>query len=272
MKNLPLFLTPARRNTPGISVNGASDANDDETARSQMPARRNTPGISVNNANGANDASDGAAQFQMPARRNTPGISGTAQSQKLAQKSVNGNGMEKDNGSTNLSFGGGGGADEDDEAESMEYEQILLKNTITFECQKLNGETFHGTVNYSEAKIKIFQDGLGLDPSLLDCVKITFNQCPLVTYKLNSEINVATSIKNPLFNFSRIYHSKRVLVTDRVDCKVIGIEPPKERIRRNQRNKFKQNRAHVRPPLCQILILKVKTNRIVSHQNTSVHS
>ena len=61
MKNLSLFLTPARRNTPGISVNGARDANDDETAQSQMPARRNTPGISVNNAKGANDASDGAA-------------------------------------------------------------------------------------------------------------------------------------------------------------------------------------------------------------------
>ena len=78
--------------------------------------------------------------------------------------------------------------------------------------------SFLGTVNYSEAKIKIFQDGLGLDPSLLDCVKITYNKCPVVTYKLKSEINVATSIKNQLFNFSRIYSQLARLNTARGSC------------------------------------------------------
>ena len=78
--------------------------------------------------------------------------------------------------------------DEDDE--SMEYEPSLPKNTITVECQKLNGKTFHGSVNYSETKVKIFQDGLGLDPNILDCVKIAYNKCPVITYKLKSKIKL----------------------------------------------------------------------------------
>ena len=84
-------------------------------------------------------------------------------------------------------------------------------------------------------------------------VKITFNKCPVINYKLKLEINVATSIKNPLFNFSRTYHSKKVLVTDKIDCKVIGIEPHKERIRRNQNPQKPKTVPQVqihRPPFC----------------------
>ena len=77
----------------------------------------------------------------------------------------------------------------------MEYEQNLMTKIITVECHKLNGQQFYGTINYSEAKIKIFQDGLGLDTGLLKGVKITFNKCPIITFKLNSEINL-TSIKS----------------------------------------------------------------------------
>ena len=46
-----------------------------------------------------------------------------------------------------------------------------------------------------------------------------------MTYELNTEINVASEIKSQLFNFTRIYHSKGVLNTDTVECKVIGITP-----------------------------------------------
>ena len=145
--------------------------------------------------------------------RRTPGPSGPARFQMSAQNPNHGVEIENENEITNQSLeenmdenGEGGGRDE-----SSEDDQLVLKNIITVECQKLNGKTFHGTVNYSEAKIKIFQDGLGLDPSLLDCVKITFNKCPVINYKLKSEINVATSIKYQLFTFSRTYHSKKVL-------------------------------------------------------------
>ena len=54
--------------------------------------------------------------------------------------------------------------------------QEMMTNTITVECQKLNGKPFIGTVNFSEAKNKIFKDGLGLDVGLLDVVKISFSK------------------------------------------------------------------------------------------------
>ena len=64
---------------------------------------------------------------------------------------------------------------------------------------------FIGTVNFSEAKEKIFKDGLGLDAGLLGTVKITFNKCPVVTFKLKSKINVTHGIKNQQPKFSRTY-------------------------------------------------------------------
>ena len=97
-------------------------------------------------------------------------------------------------------------ADEDEDVRSMEYEQNLdcrtrvanvstnqidnddlMKDTITVECNKLNGKLFNGTVNFSEAKTKIFQDGLGLDANLLSTVQIKFNKCPIITLKLKSK-------------------------------------------------------------------------------------
>ena len=59
-----------------------------------------------------------------------------------------------------------------------------MRDVITVECQKLNGKQFIGTVNFSEAKMKIFKDGLGLDAGLLETVKINFTKCPVVTFKL----------------------------------------------------------------------------------------
>ena len=59
----------------------------------------------------------------------------------------------------------------ENEVTSQNYE-ALMKDTITVECQKLNGKIFTGTVNYSEAKMKVFQEGLDLDANLLGSVKI----------------------------------------------------------------------------------------------------
>ena len=98
-----------------------------------------------------------------------------------------------------------------------------MRDSITIECQKLNGKLFNGTVNFSEVKIKMFEDGLGLDAGLLETVKINFNKCPVVTFKLKSKINVPLSIKNQQFDFTRIYHSKGILKTDSINCKVMGI-------------------------------------------------
>ena len=125
--------------------------------------------------------------------------------------------------------------------------QILVKDVITVECQKLNGKQFNGTVNYSEAKSKIFKDGLGLNTSLLSQVKLSYNKCPVVTFKLNSEINVIQSVKSSSFKFTRMYHSKGELVTDEIECKVIGMDPPEARRQRNERNERNHSNLNQNP-------------------------
>ena len=54
--------------------------------------------------------------------------------------------------------------------EEIENDENMMRDVITVECQQLNGKQFIGTVNFSEAKNKIFQDGLGLDADLLGTV------------------------------------------------------------------------------------------------------
>ena len=70
--------------------------------------------------------------------------------------------------------------------------------------KEIKWKLFIGTVNFSEAKTKIYKDGLGLDVGLLDTVKISFNKCPVVSFKLKSKINVSFSIKNQNFEITRL--------------------------------------------------------------------
>ena len=58
-------------------------------------------------------------------------------------------------------------------------------------------------------------------------MKLSFNKCPVITFKLNSEIIVEQNIKSQYFTFTRQYHSKGELKKDTIDCKVIGIDQPK---------------------------------------------
>ena len=37
-----------------------------------------------------------------------------------------------------------------------------LRDVINLECSKLNGELFKGTITYTEATVKIYQQNLGL--------------------------------------------------------------------------------------------------------------
>ena len=130
-----------------------------------MPAERGTPGPSVQ------EKEDETARFPMPAQNPANGIDEEA---NLLQEDV----MDED------------GAD----MEENENDENMMRDVITVECKKLNGKPFIGTVNYSETKIKVFQDGLGLDTKLLGTVKIGFNKCPVITFKLKSKINVSQSI------------------------------------------------------------------------------
>ena len=121
---------------------------------------------------------NGAARFLMPAQN--PTNRNDDEANQIQEEEMEGDDGDED-GAIN---------EENDNDENM------MRDVISVECQKLNGKQFIGTVNFSEAKIKIFQDGLGLDAGLLGTVKISFNKCPTITFKLKSKINVTQSIKN----------------------------------------------------------------------------
>ena len=47
-----------------------------------------------------------------------------------------------------------------------------LKNSITIECIKMNESKFHGVINYTEVKEKIFTKALGLPINILGSVRM----------------------------------------------------------------------------------------------------
>ena len=55
---------------------------------------------------------------------------------------------------------------------------------------KISGEDFKGTITYTEATIKIFQQGLGLSNDILHAVKMSFNKYRTVSFKLRKQINI----------------------------------------------------------------------------------
>ena len=141
-------------------------------------AMENPPDDVSNNVN----KEDVTVRFKMPAQRGSPDTSDPARFYVPAQNPGCINRVE------NVTSGGSGGNGYEEGIEKMddsepepghEYEsgaeQNNMKNIIIVECQKLNGILFNGTINFSEAKIKIFKDGLGLDTALLATVRISFN-------------------------------------------------------------------------------------------------
>ena len=65
-----------------------------------------------------------------------------------------------------------------------------LRDVLTVECLKLNGEDFKGTKTYTEAMVKIFQQELGFTSEILLAVKMFINKCRIVSFKLKNQINI----------------------------------------------------------------------------------
>ena len=183
-----------------------------------MPAQRGTLG------------SYDSARFLMPARNPANRID--EETVQIQDDERDGMDEKDEDGAKN----GESDSDEDmlGEARENDNDETMMRDVITVECQEMNGRQFIGTVNFSEAKVKIFQDGLGLDAGLLGTVKITFNKCPVVTFKLKSKINVTNGIKNLHPKFTRTYHSKGELKTDTITCNVLGIRQNVKRHTRSQ--------------------------------------
>ena len=97
-----------------------------------------------------------------------------------------------------------------------------LRKAITVECPRLNESAFRSTINYTEAKGNIFQNGLALPTNLLSSVRMTFNKYPAIHFKLNKEIDVNT-IVNPIFAIEGRYHSGGIFIIDKIQCKVVGL-------------------------------------------------
>ena len=94
-----------------------------------------------------------SARFLMPAERRTPGPS-VQEEEEAARFQMPAQNPDHRNRVAN-------------ESTNHIFNEDLMKDTITVECRKLNGKLFNGTVNFSEAKTKIFQNGLGLDANII---------------------------------------------------------------------------------------------------------
>ena len=80
-----------------------------------------------------------------------------------------------------------------------------MRDVITVECQKINGEDFKGTITYTEATLKIFQTQLGLPNDILHSAKMSFSKCRLVSFKLKKQVNIDEMLDKENFELKRSY-------------------------------------------------------------------
>ena len=65
-----------------------------------------------------------------------------------------------------------------------------MRDVLTVECYKINESDFKGTINYSEAKEKIFMEELGLPVQLLHSLKMSYTNLRTISFKLKNQINL----------------------------------------------------------------------------------
>ena len=80
-----------------------------------------------------------------------------------------------------------------------------LRDVLTIECQKMNGEDFKGTITYTEATVKILEQELGFTTDILHAVKMSFNKCRIVSFKLKKRINIDELWEKENFEMKRSY-------------------------------------------------------------------
>ena len=102
-----------------------------------------------------------------------------------------------------------------------------LRDVLTVECQKLNGEEFKGTITYTEATVKIFQQELGLQSGDLHSVKMSFNKFRTVSFKLKRQIDIDELVEKENFEMKRSYMEGNQIKTDVISCKIVGIRRPR---------------------------------------------
>ena len=78
-----------------------------------------------------------------------------------------------------------------------------MRDRLTIDILKIDGEDFKGTISPLEAKNLIYQDTLGLQRSLLHGLNISFQGHPVITFCLRDQINVDTAFESEDFVFER---------------------------------------------------------------------
>ena len=98
-----------------------------------------------------------------------------------------------------------------------------MRDDLIVQCQTINGKPFKGTVTFKEAKHEIFQGKLGYEQTLLHSIRTTFNGCPVIKFKLKSQINIDDLASVEHFDFERRYFIGKEPRTDIIHCRVMGI-------------------------------------------------
>ena len=102
-----------------------------------------------------------------------------------------------------------------------------MRDVLNVECSKINGEDFKGTITYNEATIKIFQQKMDLPVENLHSIKMSFNQCQMVSFKLKNQINIDEMANRECFTLERSYMQGSEFQTDVIACKITGIRKPR---------------------------------------------
>ena len=102
-----------------------------------------------------------------------------------------------------------------------------LRDVLTVECPKINGEDFKGTITYTEATVKMFQLELGLPVDIIHSVKMSFGKYRTVTFKLKKQINIDDLFEKENFKMKRSYMQDNMIRTDVISCKIAGVRKPK---------------------------------------------
>ena len=102
-----------------------------------------------------------------------------------------------------------------------------LRDVLTVECHKINGQDFKGTITYTEATVKIFQQELGLSTEILHSVNMSFGKYRTVSFKLKKQINIDEMHEKENFEMKRSYIKDNLIQTDVISCKIVGIRRPR---------------------------------------------
>ena len=79
----------------------------------------------------------------------------------------------------------------------------LMRDRLTIDILKIDGEDFKGPNSPIEAKNLIYQETLGLGRNLLHGLDISFKGHPVITFCLREQINVYTFFESEDFVFER---------------------------------------------------------------------